>query len=234
MDEQMSVPLVGQNIIFRMGIDCYYNPMSSPSRAVLLTAKYLGVHMNLKLVNLQAGDHMKPEFLRMNPLHTIPTLDDDGFYLYESRAVIQYLANEYGTDEKLYPKNSKARFLVDQKLMFDQGTLYPAFVSAYLGKVFLGTQINPSDVAKLNQALKDTNSFLSETNYIAGNNLTIADFVVVTTLSTISACGHDVTSDYPAIKRYMDKLKTEILGFQELNQQGADMFGQFVVSALKK
>jgi glutathione S-transferase len=183
-----------------------------------------------------AGEHLKPEFLKMNPLHRIPTLDDDGFYLYESRAVMQYLANEYGRgDSGIYPTNPRARYLVDKMLMFDQGDLHQSFASAYYGAVFQGKKIDPADIGKLNEALQHVNSFLTETSsYIAGNNLTIADIAIVTTLSTISACGHDVTSDYPAIQRYMERLKTEIVGYKELNQQGADMFGQFVASALKK
>lgn len=66
-----------------MPIDLYYVPGSSPCRAVLLTAKALGLELNLKLVDLHHGEHMKPEFLKMNPQHTVPTLNDNGFCLWE-------------------------------------------------------------------------------------------------------------------------------------------------------
>ena len=49
-----------------MGIDCYYMPGSSPCRAVLLCAKSLGVEMNLKLTNLMAGEHMTPDYLKVD------------------------------------------------------------------------------------------------------------------------------------------------------------------------
>ena len=68
----------------------------------------------------------------MNPLHQIPVLDDDGFYLYESRAILQYLGNAYSKDDALYPKEPKKRFIVDQRLFFDQGTLYSAFEATYV------------------------------------------------------------------------------------------------------
>lgn len=77
-----------------MPIDLYYMSLSAPCRAVLLTAKMVGVELNLKTVNLMGGEQMKPEFLKINPQHTVPTLDDSGFVLTESRAICAYLANK--------------------------------------------------------------------------------------------------------------------------------------------
>lgn len=66
-----------------MTIDFYYLPGSAPCRSVLLTAKALGLELNLKLVELMKGEHLKPEFVKMNPQHTIPTINDEGFCLWE-------------------------------------------------------------------------------------------------------------------------------------------------------
>lgn len=49
-----------------MGIDLYYLPGSAPCRTVLMAAKALGVELNLKLVNLMEGDHLKPEYLAVS------------------------------------------------------------------------------------------------------------------------------------------------------------------------
>jgi glutathione S-transferase len=215
-----------------MGIDCYYMPGSAPCRAVLLAAKNLGVELNLKLVNLMAGEHLKPEFIAMNPQHTIPTLDDNGFYLSESRAIIQYLANAYGKNDSLYPKDPKKRFLVEHRLAFDMGTLYHRFGDCYYPVIFAKAKVDPEKVNKLNEALGWTNDFLKDNSYIAGNNLTIADFSVMATLSTIEAVGHDL-SPYANITTYMSKLKGEIDGYVELNQQGADQFGEWARTAIK-
>lgn len=51
--------------IWKMPIDFYYIAPSPPARAVLMTAKDLGIDMNLKVVNLLAGEHLKPEFLKV-------------------------------------------------------------------------------------------------------------------------------------------------------------------------
>lgn len=49
-----------------MVLDFYYIPGSAPCRAVLMTAKAVGVELNLKLTNLMAGDHLKPEFVAVS------------------------------------------------------------------------------------------------------------------------------------------------------------------------
>lgn len=49
----------------KMGIDFYYVPGSAPCRAVRMTAKAVGVDLNLKLTNLMAGEHLTPEYLKV-------------------------------------------------------------------------------------------------------------------------------------------------------------------------
>ena len=73
-------------------------PGSAPCRSVLLTASALGIKLNEKLLNLELGEQLTPEFLKINPQHVIPTLVDNGFSLWESRAIMIYLVDKYGKD----------------------------------------------------------------------------------------------------------------------------------------
>ncbi|CAD7084917.1 unnamed protein product [Hermetia illucens] len=84
-------------------MDLYYSPLSAPCRSILMTAKALGLELNLKPTHLSAGDHLTPEYLKMNPQHTIPTLNDHGFILWESRPILVYLVEKYGKGSSLYP-----------------------------------------------------------------------------------------------------------------------------------
>lgn len=52
-----------------MVLDFYYVPGSSPCRAVQMTAKAVGVDLNLKLTNLMAGEHLKPEYVAVSDLN---------------------------------------------------------------------------------------------------------------------------------------------------------------------
>lgn len=66
-----------------MAIDLYYLLMSPPCRAVMLTAKAVGVELNLKETNIFKGEQMKPEFVALNPQHCIPTMVDGDFVIWE-------------------------------------------------------------------------------------------------------------------------------------------------------
>uniref|UniRef100_T1GBZ7 GST N-terminal domain-containing protein n=1 Tax=Megaselia scalaris TaxID=36166 RepID=T1GBZ7_MEGSC len=73
-------------------------------------------------------ENRTPEFLEMNPLHTIPVLEDDRGYITDSHAILSYLVDQYGADHQhLYPKDPFKRAMVDQRLHFDSGVLYNRF-----------------------------------------------------------------------------------------------------------
>ncbi|KAJ9592352.1 hypothetical protein L9F63_001121 [Diploptera punctata] len=99
-----------------MTIDLYYVILSAPCRSVMLTAKALGVELNLKEINFFTNEQNKLDMIKINPQHCVPTLNDNGFVLSESRAICCYLVEQYGKDDSLYPKEPKKRALVNQKL----------------------------------------------------------------------------------------------------------------------
>lgn len=205
-----------------MGIDLYYTPGSSPCRAVLMTAKAVGVDLNLKLTNLMAGEHLKPEYLKLNPQHTIPTLVDEGFALWESRAIQTYLVEKYGKTDSLYPKCPKARALVNQRLYFDLGTLYGRLADYYYPQIFAKAPANPEIFKKLEDAVGFLDTFLEGSVYAAGDNLTVADISLVATISTLEAFGFSL-SKYANINRWYAKCKATCPGY-DINEAGVAEF----------
>lgn len=81
--------------------------------------------IQIRNVNLFQKEQLNEDFIKLNPQHTVPTLDDNGFILSESRAISIYLVEKhFPNGHSLYPKDVKERALINQRLQFDCGTLY--------------------------------------------------------------------------------------------------------------
>ncbi|KOB77419.1 Glutathione S-transferase [Operophtera brumata] len=189
-------------------IKLYYLPPSPPCRAVMMTAKVLGLELELIVTNIMNGEHMTPEYLK----HTIPTMDDSGFILWESRAIMAYLVNAYGRDDSLYPKNPRQRAIVDQRLSFDLGTLFSRYFNLYIPILFRGEEYNEEAAEKLNEALAWLDTSLDGRAFVAGDNLTIADITIIVTLTNIDRT----------------KQVLEPYGYNEIDVAGAQILASFM------
>ncbi|EDW81091.1 uncharacterized protein Dwil_GK11205 [Drosophila willistoni] len=196
--------------------DFYYMLYSAPCRSILMTAKALGLELNKIKVDLDAGDHLKPEFVKINPQHTIPTLVDDGFALWESRAILIYLAEKYGKDDSLYPKDPQQKALVNHRIFFDLGTLYQSYVYYYYPQLFEEEKkpADPENYKKIASAFEQFNTLLEGHLYAAGEKLTLADFALLSTVSTFEVSAYDF-SKYPNVVRWYENAKKVIPGWEE-------------------
>ncbi|XP_055903551.1 glutathione S-transferase D1-like [Eupeodes corollae] len=206
-------------------MDFYYLPGSAPCRSVLMTAKAVGVDLNLKELNLMAGEHLKPEFVKINPQHTIPTLVDNGFALWESRAIMVYLVEKYGKTDSLYPKCPKKRAVINQRLYFDMGTLYQRFADYYYPQIFAKAPADPEKFKKMEEAFGFLEIFLSGQQYAAGESLTLADIALVATVSTYEVAKFDL-SKYPNVAKWYKQCKAVTPGI-DLNQSGVEAFKKY-------
>ncbi|GAB1866633.1 Glutathione S-transferase 1-1 [Camponotus japonicus] len=216
-----------------MPIDLYEIAGSAPCRAVRLAAAAVGVDLNLKATNLQAGDHLKPEFIKINPQHTVPTIDDNGFYLWESRAIMTYLVNKYGKNDSLYPKDPKKRAVVDQRLYFDLGTLYASFADAYYPWAFTGTAPDQAKYDKINAAFSFLDKFLEGENYAAGKTLTLADLTLVVTVGNFEAVDYDF-SKHTNVQKWFARIQAEAVKYNEIEDDEIKAFKDFMAKSLKK
>lgn len=78
-----------------MTVELWWHPGSPPARAVELACKYAGVEVDRKFVDLMKGEHMSPDFVAINPQHCVPTIRDGDLVIWESRAIMQYVFNQY-------------------------------------------------------------------------------------------------------------------------------------------
>ncbi|GBM65171.1 Glutathione S-transferase theta-1 [Araneus ventricosus] len=99
-----------------MSLRVYYDLMSQPCRALLIFLKRNNIPFESKVIALRKGEHMTPEFAKLNPFRKVPVLEHNGFVLTESVAMIRYLAKEFPIQDNWYPKDSKAQARVDEYL----------------------------------------------------------------------------------------------------------------------
>jgi len=207
-------------------MDLYYRPGSAPCRSVLMTAKALGVEFDKKtIINTRAREQFTPEYLKINPQHTIPTLHDHGFALWESRAIMVYLVEKYGKDDKLFPKDVQKQALINQRLYFDMGTLYKSFSEYYYPQIFLKKPANEENYKKIEVAFEFLNTFLEGQTYSAGGDYSLADIAFLATVSTFDVAGFDFKR-YANVARWYENAKKLTAGWEE-NWAGCQEFRKY-------
>ncbi|XP_043199522.1 glutathione S-transferase 1-1-like [Amphibalanus amphitrite] len=210
-----------------MGVDIFGVQGSPPCRAVYLVAKAIGLDYTFNKVDMQAGQHRSPEFLKMNPAHTVPTMKDGDLCLGESKAIITYLMNKYAPDSELYPKDPAERAKVDQRLHFDSGLF-----SSIRGIVFPVLFNKDLEEFKKNKPKLDENldlleTFLGRSQNVAGERVTVADLAVLANVSTVQAAGLLEKDKWPRISAWLTRLQTQ-LPYYSVNVEGANMLGEAV------
>ncbi|XP_029039563.1 glutathione S-transferase 1-1-like [Osmia bicornis bicornis] len=202
-----------------MSVDLYYAPMSSPCRAVLLTAEAIGFPLNLKKLNLFAGEHQTPEYEELNPQKTVPFILDGDYKLTESRAIMSYLVDQYGKNDRLNPHTPNERALVNQRLHFDIGTLYKAAKYCYYPVVFRKMDYDPEQYKELQNAFEILDKLLEGNDYATGRNMTIADLALVATVSTVETFDFEV-GNYPNVAKWLERTKSSAPGYRKANGEG--------------
>lgn len=167
----------------------YYTPLSPNGRRAVMAATYLGIPFERVLLDLQKGEHKRPEYLKLNPNGKIPTLDDDGFIVWESRAIMVYLA-EKTPGQTVYPQDLRGRADVNHWLFWDAVHFSPAvgiLVYERVVKGFFGQGApDPKEVERgerlLAPLLKVLDGQLDARTWLCGDAVTLADLSLATPL----------------------------------------------------
>ncbi|KAL1476404.1 hypothetical protein MTO96_036530 [Rhipicephalus appendiculatus] len=99
-----------------MTITLYKTNGSPPCNFVRALAKHIGIELKLKTLDFAKKEHFSEEYLKINPFHKVPAIDDQGFVLYESNAIAYYLLRKYAPASELYPDCIETRTRIDQIL----------------------------------------------------------------------------------------------------------------------
>ena len=193
------------------------HPASTTSRMVMLFIAEEAPEVELKTVDIFSGEHLKPEYAKVNPTPLVPALEDGDFFLSESSAILKYLADKKNSPS--YPKDLRERARVNEMMDWLNSNLYRDI--AY-GVVY--PQAFPSHKRRSDEAQESTVAWSAEKtrawlkilderligpnkNFLCGNRITIADYMGSQAVAIGELIGCDF-SPYPNVTRWLDNMKS--------------------------
>lgn len=191
----------------------YFHPASPFARKALIAARLLGLELETEFVDLFAGKGQAPEFLKLNPHGKVPTLVDGDFSLWESNAIIQYLAAKQG-GTPLYPDDVKVRADIARWMFWESSSWSQAcmvYVYENVLKPMLGKgEPDPAELAKgdekFHRYAKVLDGHLTDRDWLVGDGITLADISVAVSLM-YAVPGKYPLEDYAHIQRWFAQVE---------------------------
>ncbi len=187
-------------------IDLYTAPTPNGWKASICLEE-LALPYEVHLINLLGGDQKQPEYVKLNPNGRIPTIvdrDEDGFVVFESGAILLYLAEKTG---RLLPPDRRGRSLVTQWLMFQMGGIGPMMGQANVFYRYFPEKIQPvidryqNECRRLFEVLDRR---LAESEWVA-DDYSVADIANWAWVRTYKWSGVDITG-LDHLRRWMDAM----------------------------
>ena len=195
----------------------YYHPISTTSRTVMLFAAESGIPLEMQVVDLFTGEHMKPPYSSLNPNRLIPTLEDGDFVLTENSAILKYLAEKTGSPA--YPKDLKQRARVNERMDWTSTQLCSDLVYGLVYPQIFDSHKRRSDEAQaatLERAKERAHTWLTVlndsilgpgSNFLCGDALTLADYHAVSYVALAEVIGSDLSA-YPNVRAWLARMKS--------------------------
>lgn len=163
---------------------------------------------------------MNNSMRQMNPQHTIPVLDDNGVIVVDSHAICAYLSEKYGETDRLYPKDLEKRALVDARLHFDSSNLFARLRFLYEPVLFMkSTELADDRIQLLQTSWDILERFLENSLYVCGDEMTIADFSLVSTAASATEIVPLEREKHLKIIEWMERM-SQLSYYDELNGEG--------------
>ena len=194
----------------------YMHPVSMTSRPVRLFMAEKGLKADEEVIDLMTGAHFQEPYASINPNKLVPMLDDDGFKLTESSAILKYLAEKFDLPE--YPKDLKQRARVNEVMDWLNTNFYREWAYGLCYPQLFPHMKRRSDEAQAStlewgkeqskrwlQVLND--HYIGPKNqYLTGDSITIADYFGAALVTLGELIGCDLAA-YPNITRWLNNMK---------------------------
>ncbi|AMO92921.1 glutathione S-transferase, C-terminal domain protein [Collimonas fungivorans] len=171
----------------------YHHPLSSNAQRVVMTAHHLGLPLELVLLDLFSTEQRK-HLLAINPNEKVPVLVDGDFILWESCAIMQYLADQT-PGQTVYPTELRARADVNRWMFWSAQHFAPA-IGIFHWENFIKGLVGAGrpDPLELQRGLTDLETYagvldrhLARRQWVSGPDLTLADLAIAAPLMVAAA-----------------------------------------------
>jgi glutathione S-transferase len=144
-----------------------------------------------------------------------------------------YLVDKYAENDSLYPKDLRLRAKVHEKLMYVATYVFPriyqALVPGYFG---IETKITPAKVAQILRGYKTINTFLSDHDYLAGNQITLGDLFLIACMESLGQVIPVDDKKFPNFTKWLERMRE--LPTSKINKEGGDVHINFYRECLVK
>lgn len=148
----------------------------------------------------------EPDYVAKNPNRRVPTLEDGELILYESGAIVRYLAAKYSPEE-LWSQDENERALIDQWMEWTVSTLYPDFIALFW--LVFRTPVANRDAKRIaavnaaaNKSYQILDSHLAHREFLVGDRFTAADIPAGMTLYRYFEMKEIDLLDLPNLRRW--------------------------------
>jgi glutathione S-transferase len=190
-------------------------------RKVCWTADLIGISYRTEVWGLPHRDPREAEFLKLNPNAQVPVILDDGFVLWESGAIMRYLADKHRSG--LWPRDLKERALVDQWVTWQGTELNPPWmyaVHALLRKnpAYSDRSRIEDSLARWSAAMRILEAHLRQTGrFVANDRVSLADIVLALSSHRWFSTPFE-RPDLPAVTAHYEMMKATAEGQKYLGE----------------
>jgi glutathione S-transferase len=190
----------------------YGFPLSPNTWKVRALAAHIGVPLELSIVDMKNGQHRSPDYLALNPTGRVPVLVDGDFALWESVAIMQYIASK--KPNPLWPDDVRARADITrwqswQVAHWGKEACEPLLYERFIKKTF---NLGPMDQARVaagteafNREAAMLDAHLAKQPFVAASGLSLADFSIAAAL-IYATQGEFPLAPYAHVRAWFDRV----------------------------
>jgi len=185
-----------------------FHAPGSCSLAVKAALALSGLEHKVKVIDAQKGEQLTEEFSKINPLRKVPALMVEDTIITEGAAILQYIS-ERSPETGLLPEIGTLKRAEALKwMMFVYSNIHPSFVQAFHPERFGQDTADIKDKAEiqLHKLFEIVDVQLAKNNYIAGEQLTIADLYLAVAVNWQVVLKESITKRYQHVSLYLKHL----------------------------